>query len=134
MTPDQRDTQSMLAVSETRRSRVSWPWIAAYLVFLAVVIAGLISARQWALEHFASDVEQTHWEDYLTHQRREQSSGRGPVQRRIPTTPTPPTLRLLRDHFAVCMTGGIVLSSAVFVASSFLIRGALQPTPPPRPD
>jgi hypothetical protein len=60
----------------------------------------------------------------------ESQSGTGPVQRRVPKSDEPPALVLMRDHFGVCLTIALVLSSILFGTFVLFARGVMNsPTP-----
>ena len=44
-----------------------------------------------------------------------------------PKSDEPPALVLMRDHFAVCLSGSLVISSVLFFFLAFLITGMFQP-------
>jgi hypothetical protein len=54
------------------------------------------------------------------------------VKRREPKSAEPPALVLMRDHFAVCLSLAVVLSSVLFGTFMFFVRGALT-SPGPKP-
>jgi len=46
------------------------------------------------------------------------------VKRRAPKSAQPPALVLMRDYFAVCLGGALVLSTVLFATFMMLVRGA----------
>ena len=49
----------------------------------------------------------------------------GPVKRRVPKSAEPPALKLMRDHFGVCLGLSLVLSSVLFGTFMIFVRGAI---------
>jgi len=97
---------------------------AAYLGVMGGVVYGLVSVREWARETYVSETEYAKWEEWRE-EAEKQASGEGPVRRRPPTSDTPPVLELTQEYFVQVLVVSLVLSSALFAASTYLIRGML---------
>jgi hypothetical protein len=100
-------------------------WIAAFLYSLLLVALGgaLVAARRQALATFATESARQEWDQWRA-AAAEQDGFKTPVERRVPSSPEPPTLILMRDHFAVVGGGSLLISSAVYWAFALLVRGA----------
>jgi hypothetical protein len=105
-----------------------WPnlaWIIAYLLMLAAVAGAVIYGRQRGLEIYGSAAAQGEWDQWRADARKmaEQPST---VKRREPQSVEPPALVLMRDYFAVCLTGALILSTVLFGTFMIFVRGAVQ--------
>jgi len=105
-----------------------WPnlaWIIAYLLMLTAVAGAVIYGRQRALEIYGSAAAQGEWDQWRADARKmaEQPSA---VKRRVPQSTEPPALVLMRDYFAVCLAGAMILSTVLFGTFMVFVRGALQ--------
>jgi hypothetical protein len=106
----------------TRRANLLW--LAAYLVYLAGVVALVFWARRTTLREMDTPEARaawTTWREAPTNQ-----SGDGPVRRRAPTSTEPPALVLVRDYFSVVMCGAIVFGSLLFAALMLAARGVMS--------
>jgi len=103
----------------------------AYLLVISLVVGGVIHGRKRALETYGSAAAQAEWEKWRADakQMAEQPSI---VKRRVPGSVEPPALVLMRDYFAVCLAGALVLSTVLFGTFMAFIHGALQ-TPAAQP-
>jgi hypothetical protein len=96
-------------------------WLAA----LAVMAVGLWSLRESVLRSFATPESQQEWDEW----RDAVASGNanmGSVQRKTPKSDEPPTLVLLRDHFAACLVGLWLITSVLYATLALLVRGVLS--------
>ena len=104
-------------------------FLAAYLVVVGAVVALVCWGRQWALAELASPAAKVQWEKW----REDVQAGRDPqagtVQRRVPQSSEPPGLVLMRDYFAVCLTGAVLFTSLLFLATTWLLVGAIASGP-----
>ena len=107
-------------------------WLLAYLLLMACVIGGVFYGRSQALAVYGTGQAQAQWDEWREGAKRLADES-GPVKRRIPKSPEPPALVLMRDYFAACLGLAVVLSTILFATLMLLLRGALQPlTPRPR--
>jgi hypothetical protein len=109
------------------QGRSRWYWWSApiYLILLASVVWGLISARHWALADLATPQSTAEWEAWRADVRAEQDQST-PVRRAVPKSAEPPALVLMRDYFGVSLTGAILFSSLLFWICTWLLHGMLS--------
>ena len=106
--------------------RWQWPmilWLAAYVAAMCGVVALVLAMRQTTLREMDTPEARAQWQQW-----RESSPNRdttGPVRRRPPSSVEPPALVLMRDYFAVVMSGAVLFSSLLFAALMLAIRGVL---------
>jgi hypothetical protein len=93
-----------------------------YVVLLCTLVALLLVARQQALTADGTVTSQENWQDWRAEAQRQQE-GNGPVARRVPKSSEPPSLVLLRDHFATSLAIVLVLSSALYFTIAIMVRG-----------
>jgi hypothetical protein len=98
-------------------------WLAAYLAMIVAVVWLILSVRSWTLAAMSTAREQANWDAFRSEEIRNETAG-GPVSRRVPKSPQPPALVLMRDHFPVVMSAGLVFASLLFGALMIAIRGA----------
>jgi hypothetical protein len=128
-------------VKEVARSnpfQFSLAWLLAYITAMALVCGGMVYGRWAALQTYGTEEAHRDWTGWRIDTADEQATGTAPVKRKLPKSDEPPGLVLMRDHFAVCLGGSLLLSSVLFGAFMIFIRGALAtdprpPTPDPRP-
>lgn len=108
------------------RSRVTLVWLVLYMVLMVLLTGWMQYARAQALATYNQPHELQAWEAW----REEASHGKGPVARRVPKSDQPPALVLLRDYYAVSLSGVLLFASAIFVALMFFVRGVLESEPP----
>jgi hypothetical protein len=109
-------------------------WAIAYLAVMAAVIWAMLTVRGDVSAAYGTQAAQTEWDDWR-HDAKKMASGAGPVKRREPKSAEPPALVLMRDHFAVCLGGSLLLSTVLFGTFMFFIRGAFATAPrTPTPD
>ena len=103
-------------------------WLTLLIAMLAAVAAGMFYVRDSVLQSAGAE-SQEDWEAWREAVKEGQAET-GPVQRRVPKSNEPPALVLLRDHFAVCLTIALVLSSVLFGTFVLFARGVMNsPTP-----
>jgi hypothetical protein len=108
-------------------------WSLAYLAVMAAVIGAILKVRSDVLATYGTPSAQTDWDDWRA-EAKQMEGGKGPVKRRQPKSAEPPALVLMRDHFAVCLGGALLLTSVLFGTFMMLVRGALAANPsPPTP-
>lgn len=98
-------------------------WV-VYVVLLVGMCAGLAVARRSALQSLGGTDADQRWEEWRAEAER-QEDGAGPVSRRKPKSDQPPTLVLLRDHFATSLAILVALTSAVYFTIALMVRGVL---------
>lgn len=105
-------------------ARFGWIAVAVYVLLMAATSVAMFAARAHAVRSFGTAEAQEDWEQWREETRRQEGAD-SPVARRIPKAAEPPTLVLLRDYFATCLVGALVLTSLLYWAFAFLVRGAL---------
>lgn len=102
---------------------------ALYALVLAGVAGGMVYLRRVALATYGTPQAQAEWEAWRQ-AARQMADSSGPVRRRPPSSPQPPALVLMRDHFGVCLAGALLLASVLFGTLLWLAQGALETVPP----
>lgn len=102
-------------------------WLVGYVATIALVTAGVYYGRQQAVAVYGSGQAQQDWDAWRSDAKK-MSEQRNQVQRRAPKSTEPPALVLMRDHFAVCLTIAIVLSTVLFGTFMLLVQGAARDT------
>jgi hypothetical protein len=97
--------------------------LATYAVVLAAIVGCTLKIRQTILRDFDTPEARAEWQAWRDAEPNQPD--RGPVRRKPPSTAEPPALLLMRDHFAVVMSGAILFGSFLFVAIATAARGAL---------
>lgn len=92
--------------------------LAAYLAMMAAVTWGVFAARRTMVHRLDTPEAQAQWEAWR--------AAAEAQSRDKPRADEPPTLLLLRDHFALCLSGALLFSSLVFTALVVPLRGMLQ--------
>lgn len=113
--------------------QLSAPIIIALLLYIAMdaaVIFGMFQARSYALREFSGQEAQQNWDEWRDAVAK-QADGTAPVARKLPKSAEPPTLRLLRDHFEVCLVGAMIATSLLYAMTTFFLLGALGLLGPP---
>ena len=95
-----------------------------YVLLLCILVSLSLVARQRALITDGTVTSQANWQDWRAEAQRQQD-GNGPVTRRVPRSSEPPSLVLLRDHFATSLAILLVLSSALYFTIAIMVRGVL---------
>jgi hypothetical protein len=109
-------------VPAKKRSHIGW--LLAYLVIIALVVAGVIYGRTRALEIYGSPAAQAEWDQWRADAQK-MAQQPSVVKRRVPGSVEPPALVLMRDYFAVCLAGALLLSTILFGTFMVFVRGAL---------
>lgn len=104
-------------------SRANAAWLVAYIAVVVLVAGGVFYGRAQALAIYGSQEAQVQW-DRWRDDAKKMSETPGPVTRRVPGSAEPPALVLMRDHFAVCLAGAVLLTSVLFGTFMAFIRGA----------
>ena len=109
-----------------KMSLANLSWLLAYVAILAIVIGGVFYGRAQAKMIYGSQAAQSEWESWREDTKK-MAEGAGPVKRRVPKSAEPPALVLMRDHFAICLAGSVLLTSVLFGTFMVFIRGAFSP-------
>jgi len=105
-------------------SRTNALTLSAYVVLIAALAGGLLTARARVLGSPDAAASRADWLQWRREAER-QSGDQGPVKRRMPDATEAPTVLLLRDHFAACLTLALLISTVLFATLVFMIRGVL---------
>ena len=106
--------------------------IAYALILLAALAAtgwGMLRARAWAFATYEGDQSQVEWEDWREDVKKN-AANPAYVQRRMPKSPEPPALVLMRDYFPICMAGALGLTGVLVGTFLFFVRGASNQAQP----
>lgn len=91
---------------------------------LALVAAGVFYGRQRAFALYGDAVAGDNWQTWRDGVREMQPAQTG-VKRRVPKSPEPPALVLMRDYFGVCLGGSLLLSAVLAGSVALMVRGAI---------
>ncbi len=134
--PEQIDSGPTAQPAVRRRVWRRVAWGLGYVAMLAALVFGIFAARRTALDPSSQAANTRHWREFRQALREQAKSG--PVARRSleKEIPEPPTLVLLRDHFGVCLTAGVVFLSLLYGMLIVAASAIGQPTkihgePPP---
>ena len=98
--------------------------LSLYFALVMALCYGMVVARRNVRAATDRSAGQAQWEAWRQ-AAAEQDQGQGPVWRRTPESHEPPTLRLLRDYFATSLIVLVVLTSALYFAFAWMVRGML---------
>lgn len=104
-------------------------WLATYVLVLVGIVALVLQMRSTALREMDTPEAHAQWQKWRESKPNQDTSG--PVKRRPPKADEPPALMLLRDHFAVVMTGAVLFGSLLFGTIMIAFWGAFATAPPP---
>ena len=106
-----------------------WPWLLALLILIlgeVALVAWLRDSRQTWIDNNSTQLVQDSWDKYRKDAAKQDgTAGSGPVKRKVPNSPQPPFLVLLRDHFGVVQVAAVVFSTVLYLFALILIRGLL---------
>jgi hypothetical protein len=103
-----------------------WLWpILVYVVLVIAILAAMFKARVAVIDHLGTPNSLADWETWREDVR-QQKDRSAPVERRIPKSPEPPALVMMRDHFAVSLTGILLFSSMLYWVLAWFIMGILS--------
>jgi hypothetical protein len=91
------------------------------------IVLGMARIRAGTIAELSTPAEQAHWQKWKADAAR-QDGTTGPVARREPKSDEPPTLVLLRDHYAVIVAASLTFYTFLFGLAVFLGRGILRPS------
>jgi hypothetical protein len=98
--------------------------LSIYAALVGAVTVGMFYARDEVAPRLDTRRGQQNWDEWR-HEAADQAAGKGPVTRREPKSAEPPLIVLMRDYFAICLTGAVVFVSLLFGVLVFVIRGIL---------
>ena len=103
-------------------------WLILYFAMIAAIVTGFGRGRKFAVERYGSDTAQENWDSWRSDVKEMDQEKNSPTERRVPKSPRPPMLVLMEDYYLSCMVFSIVLSSALFLTTLFVAKGAMKPT------
>ncbi len=105
-------------------SRIDALMLLTYALLMAAMVTGLLTVRSRVLRQTDPESSRQDWEEWRTEAAR-QAVGDGPVARRAPAATEAPTVLLMRDHFAACLTLATVISTVLFATLALMLRGVV---------
>ncbi|MCA9102028.1 MAG: hypothetical protein KDA63_12785 [Planctomycetales bacterium] len=108
-------------------------WLSIYVALALAGCWGAFTARQWVIDRVDNDKGAADWEAWK--QDVTQTNERAGTQvRRLPEgqeSGEPPSLVLMRDHFAAVLGFGVLIGTLLFAFSAYFLHGALFAPGPP---
>ena len=98
-------------------------WLLGYVALVVLLVWAMFGVRARMIAQLDTPEAQAEWERWRDDVRAQAEQG-GPVQRRVPSSPEPNLLVLLRDHFPMCLATVVFFSSLLYFILVFLARGA----------
>jgi hypothetical protein len=96
-------------------------WSALYVAMAVSLVISLIRLRESAMRELDMPEAREQWTAWRE-AAPNQADG-GPVRRQPPRSAEPPELVLLRDYFAIVLSGSLLFSSLLFAAIALALRG-----------
>jgi hypothetical protein len=121
---------SLLAASTTARQNMAKSLkptrsfsiqFGVYVLLLLAIVSAMFWSRRAAERRYGTVEAQADWQAWRSAVER-QVENRG-VDRRVPQSPAPPVLVLLREHFVACLAIGLIISSALYWTLALMIAG-----------
>lgn len=100
-------------------------WFAGYLVSIGAILYGLFALRIEQLAEVDNSAAQIGWESWREEAAR-QSSGTGPVQRKVPKSVRPPLRVLFSENFSILVVFALIFGSAFYFIFYFFVRATLS--------
>ena len=100
-------------------------WLMAYLVFLVGLVLLMLQLRTSTLASLDNAGAREDWQQWKADAAKTPQY-RNPVARRPPQSDEPPALILMRDHFAVMLTGAVLFGSLLLGVLMVAVRGSLS--------
>lgn len=101
-----------------------WTWLLLFSLVIGGTVYWMHRTRQRVLVQFASQGQQQAWDEW----RESAAKDQGPVTRRVPKSDQPPTLVLMRDFYAMCLSAMLFFELAVLGFLMVVVRGMLSPS------
>ena len=96
--------------------------LAVYLAGAVGIVYGLAEMRDRVIVEMSTPEAAAQWQEWKADAARQDGTA-GPVARREPKSDEPPSLVLLRDHYAVLVVAALTIYSFLFGLAVFLGRG-----------
>jgi hypothetical protein len=104
--------------------------IAAYVAVWVAALVGppacMLGWRESRLARLAEPAAQADWDAFRADMRRE-STGAGPVQRKVPRSAEPPELVWLRDYAGLAVAAWVAFVGVLGACLGLMIAGGLRP-------
>lgn len=100
-------------------------WL-GYLAVAAATLGSLVAARSWAISELGSPAALAEWQRWRDDETARQGEPSAGVQRRPPKSDQPPTLILLRDHFAAVAVSTLLVTSFLYGFFVVIARGVAR--------
>lgn len=97
-------------------------WFAAWLAVVAAIVVPLYMMRLRMVERLSRPEATAEWRTWRAATERQREAS-GPVERRAAAGDEPPSLVLLRDHFAAIVATSVLMGSFLFAFLAFVARG-----------
>ncbi len=85
----------------------------------------MVYGRAKTMATYGTPTAQAEWDAWRADAKK-MAEEPGVVKRREPKSIEPPALVLMRDHFGVCLSIALVLSTVLFGTFMILVRGAMR--------
>lgn len=99
-------------------------WLTTYLATIVALVLGVLAIRRMTLREMDTPEARAQWQAWRDAAVNQDVAG--PVRRRPPASAEPPALVLMRDYFAVVMSGSLIFGSLLFAAIMLAARGAFS--------
>ena len=104
-------------------TKANLAWLIAYLATITALVFTIVEVRQRTLASFDTTEQRALWDEWKRKAPQAGQSHKNPVKHPQPKADEPPALLLMRDHFPVVMTAGVIFGSLLFGATMVFIRG-----------
>ncbi len=101
------------------------PWVVAalccYALLMVAIVVGMYRMRDVTLATMGTSQAYEEWQEWRESEPNQSEDY--PVRRRPPRSSEPPSLVLMRDHFAVVLGAAILFPSLLYVAMLVAVKG-----------
>jgi hypothetical protein len=118
----------------TKSRRISgwlFGWLIAYALLMAAIVGSMFWVRHTVFTQYSTDEAIADWQAWRGDVASQQTNP-GPVKRDIPKSEVPPALVLMRDYFAVSLTGAVFFTSLLYWIMAWFVTGAIKNTQQPK--
>jgi hypothetical protein len=99
--------------------------LAIYFLLVAGIVTALLKVRENTLASLNTPKAQADWDAYKADTAK-QTGETTPVKRTAPQTAEPPTLVLMRDHFAAVLLGLLLPATALYAFTAWIVTGVVR--------
>ncbi len=100
-------------------------WLVGYVLTMLVIVYSLNSYRTKALKTYGTEKASADWKEWRS--AAEEMGRKANVDREAPESEVPPSLVLMRSHFAACLGISLLLSSCLYLWFMVCVRGVMRP-------